>query len=201
LEVEVKKYVIWMAVLLAAYGVAMGVMWSRYEPRDKHIEFQSDFRDGLVGLLPAITFEEVPTGNLREALYIYTADPRILDTLVDILDKEEPVILTNAGVVSRDGRLQILVKYMTPAPIIFQNGSQYDGVIMTRLAHYDWPGDPSSWTATNLRYDGGDFHYDNKGDMWLWTWFSLLPTFMAWAIGLLVIAGAKKKPRETKRSK
>jgi hypothetical protein len=207
-----KKHVILAMVLLAAYGISMGVMWSRYEPRDEHVEFQSDFRDRLAEFSPATTLEEVPVEIFPESRFdlsaLYTDNAKVFRALTATgsLARDITIPVTVEAVKSVDERgylrMQVLVRYLYPLPIFTNDFSPYidtNGRIgmVSHSERYDWPGD-GDWTATNLSYDGGDFHYDNKSDMWFWTYMSPMFLLLAWLLGCLLLISASATTKRPK---
>lgn len=192
-------------VFFAIYGIAMAAMWMDYEPRDKHIEFSSDFRESIEEFRPDITFENVTAArsyyDLPAAYYdlsvISVDDPWLFVHLTQPTKyPRERVIETIVEVKNDDQRKWILVKYLAPLPIskyVYEfSPYTYDNKLIPMFSHsetYDWPEGSDDWTATHLSYDGGDFHFDNKSGLWLATWLGIAMVFAVWVLISVKIAG------------
>ena len=176
------KYVIFALVLLAAYGIAMAAMWTRYEPRDVHVEFPSAFREDLQRIIPGdinfMPLTPITSAVSKDLPSAEASDAVAFLALIKLMFTEIPVIETTVrtieGSTSYNWRIQVQYSNVTDAALF-----------LTHTEYYDWPGRAGNWTATNLSYDGGDFHFDNKGRLLLLTWIPFIMGFVIWA--LLVI--------------
>ncbi len=183
-----KKYVI-LALLLAAYGISMAIMWSRYETRDQRIEFQSDFREKLVKLVPDLVISEMPHENATatgELSFVEAPDAETFLGLANRLyAREYPIIVATVEVKERGKviRPDVLVRYIDIVDFtnVLSLENRLDAALLTHTDSYDWPGKADYWTATNLTYKGGDFHFDNKSKMWFWTYMGLGFVLLIWA--------------------
>lgn len=191
------KYAIIAVVLLAAYGISMAVMWSRYEPRDVHVEFPSDFREGLTKLVPHMTFSEMPPESIRESKMktAEVSDPETFLALANRMpnNRKGSITATTVEIVKEiNWKWKILVRYLYLMDVdsaYIEEGS----ILLSHSDSYDWPGRADEWTATNLNYEGGDFRFDNRDGLWFWTWFGIPTASLIWV--LLALLFRKPEPK------